>query len=1395
MTPYALWRSRLPAQIGTWFARDLTRNALALVDEGRVALRSVEPARIESTIGGKAPLQTAVEWSSGTGPQALRSVCTCGASGVCEHVVATLEVVRTAEDVALPLPAPDGAEPDLSWLPDVDLDVVRTRARAVWPVLTLGSAGVVGGALYLDTPRLRGVIRDADAILAMMDQTPSDDWDDVDRALLRDDAVQEAFGARASVKALARAMFRLARHPRLRFDDAPGENRHPSELPPFGIESRGVRLRAQRHGSAFVPVLEGPDGARISPAGAIVVDGPPVWLVADRTAYLLDGAFDPRKVIAAAKTAAAANGAVDDAPSMRSIAKVAPFLTADERAALGVVDAPRPGMVIRAAWRDGALLARVAFVDLASGAYTAFNPHGAVSPSDGRFVRFKPEIARGFSHRFLEAGFVPRGTDGFALHDADRAADVVRELWPAWTDAEVRLDESLLSLIGGEGVDVSVHASATESGDWFDLDVSVFVGGGEPLTRDELRALLGSKGRFAEVRGKLVDIGDLRSRQNLLSELNDRRRTGLASLVAMRDELHEAFGDVALPEEVERIRERLRNFEGIEQVEPPESLSGVLRDYQRRGLDFLSYLSSFRFGGVLADDMGVGKAQPINCRVLTPTGWRTIGELCVDDEVMNPDGGVSRIVGVYPQGALPAFRVFFSDGSSTVCSDDHLWLVNSAVRKRRGSPPRVMRLAEIRERLQDAAGNARHYIPIAEPMRFGASREYRVDPYVLGCLLGDGGLTTGSTIVFPSADEELVEELRRLAPTGTKVVEHRRYGYRIRMTANAGVAPRVRNVLRAALHEHGLVGRTSSEKFVPAEYLLGDVSQRLSLLQGLMDTDGSVDARGHVEFYSSSQDLMDAVTFLVRSLGGTARMNYRPAPRYRYKGEARVGKPGYRVTVALPEQFNPFRLMRKASRYRGRPKYQPSRAIVDVVPLEPRKMRCIAVDAPNHLYVTDDFIVTHNTVQVIAHVQRRKEVEGQSPVLVIAPTSVTHTWENELRKFAPTLRTLRLQSGSDRAAKYDTIHDYDIVITSYALARLDAHHLERFRFRTLVLDEAQNAKNPSSQIAKVVRGLQADHRLALTGTPVENSLRDLWAIFGFVEPGLLGSETSFRRRFEVPISDGDDRAATALKSRLEPFLLRRTKEDVAKELPERTEAIIECELTPLQRRLYRGIAEAARRDVLAKMDEEGAESATLHVLAALTRLRQVCAHPGLLVPEYLDDPEASGKFDAFLETVDEVLDGGHKVLVFSAFSSMLKVMRTALDKRGVAHGYLDGSTKDRDRQAEVDRFMSDDGPPVFLCSLKAGGVGLTLTAADYVILYDPWWNPAVERQAIDRTHRIGQVRPVTAYRMVTAGSVEEKIRALAERKSALSKAVVKADSAVAKTLTREDLAFLFADPE
>ena len=255
LTPFALWRSRLPASIGNWFARDLTRAALELADAGRVTLRSVEGAKIEATVADRGGVSCGVEWASGTGPQALRSVCTCGATGVCEHVVATLESVRRADEAPVPVDPAD-AEVDLTWLPATDLEAPRARARSVWPVISSPDGKSLTGALYLDTPRLRGVIRDAESILAMMESTPPDDWDDADRELIRDEAVQEAFGTRVSQRALARALFRLARHPRTRFDEEPGANRHPVELVPFDIDVRGLQLRAVREGDHFVPALE-----------------------------------------------------------------------------------------------------------------------------------------------------------------------------------------------------------------------------------------------------------------------------------------------------------------------------------------------------------------------------------------------------------------------------------------------------------------------------------------------------------------------------------------------------------------------------------------------------------------------------------------------------------------------------------------------------------------------------------------------------------------------------------------------------------------------------------------------------------------------------------------------------------------------------------------------------------------------------------------------------------------------------------------------------------------------------------------------------------------------------------------------------------------------------------
>jgi superfamily II DNA or RNA helicase len=1330
------------------------RAAAPLIESGAVTLRVVDDGVIESTV--RDPPQpdrsVTIEWAGGTGPQALRTACSDGGNGICAHIVATVEAVRSQTE-----PPGENATTELDWLPKPHAARSEVRARSVWPVFSR-QHDVLVVSLVLDTPRLRGAVRDAAAIRAMMEASPADDWDAADRDVLRDESVQEAFAGRPTPRVLARALFRLARHPRLRFDDDPRAGRHPSELPEFRVDARGVRLLATRTAHGFRPLLEDAEGTRFSPHDAMLVDGPPAWLATSHAAYLLDGAFDARRVIEAARRpdAGRPQQARSTALSAATVARVAPYLAPEERSALRIVDAAEPSAEIALAWSQGALVAAVTFVDGGTGARAPFSSLGATAAHADGYVRFGTEHAAGLEGRLVNAGFVPRAGDTFALHGAERAATFVRDVLPGWSGFELRVDGSLRDIVAGAtSVDLAVSARRSgESQDWFELAVDVFVGGDrKPLSASELSALLGSDARFAEVRGRLVDLERLRERRMLLTELAERRTSGLAALVALRDELHAGVDHVELPEEIERLRDRLRAFDGIERVEPPLLQNGSLRGYQERGLDFLSYLSSFHFGGILADEMGLGKALAVSCRILTPAGWRRFGDVRVGDEVMNAQGGVSRVTGVYPRGWLDGYRVTLSDGESTICSDDHLWAVDAASRRSPSRPHRVLTLKEIREHLRDAAGNARHYIPVSASMDFGCGRRLPLDPYLLGCLLGNGSATTEA---FTAADGLGRGAISELLPTGTE--------------------PAVRPYRRVSRGAKPGGGSQHAFHCVPQTYKLADSRDREALLQGVLDTDGRIGLDGRIECTPASDRLARDVAFLVRSLGGVARIRHG------------------RVSMTLPEDVRPFRLPHKADRYAGRIASPPSRAIVDVTPAGKYEMQCISVDSPDNLFVIDDFIVTHNTVQVVSHLLRRKEREGPAPSLVIAPTSVTHTWENEIARFAPSLSVLRLSSGPERAARYADVPNHDVVVTSYALARLDADTLARHRFRTLVLDEAQHAKNPASQIARVVRSLQAGHRLALTGTPVENSLRDLWALFAFLEPGLLGSAASFRRRFELPVETGDERAAATLRSRLEPFVLRRTKDEVAPELPERIEVELECDLTPLQRRLYAGVAEAARRDVFARIDADGIERSTVHVLAALTRLRQICAHPGLVFAEHRDDPEASGKLDAFLETVDEVLAGGHRLLVFSAFASMLRILRERLDEKGLGYGYLDGATPDRDRRDEVERFMRPDGPPLFLCSLKAGGVGLTLTAADYVILYDPWWNPAVERQAIDRAHRIGQHRTVTAYRLIASGSVEQKIRALAERKADLSRNVIQADGTAAKSLTRADLELLFADP-
>ncbi|MDB5100366.1 MAG: helicase [Cyanobacteria bacterium RYN_339] len=405
------------------------------------------------------------------------------------------------------------------------------------------------------------------------------------------------------------------------------------------------------------------------------------------------------------------------------------------------------------------------------------------------------------------------------------------------------------------------------------------------------------------------------------------------------------------------------------------------------------------------------------------------------------------------------------------------------------------------------------------------------------------------------------------------------------------------------------------------------------------------------------------------------------------------------------------------------------------------------------------------------------------PSLIIAPTSVVANWEAELKRFVPTLRVLVLHG-----AKRDVgaIAQHDVIITSYATARQDLTAHRAQTYHTLLLDEAQAIKNARSQTARTMRQLPALHRLCLTGTPIENDTQDLWSIFAFLMPGLLGPVDAFRTQFATPIAMGERGPREALKARVAPFILRRLKAQVAPDLPPRTDITVVCELEPAQRRVYDALLSDVRNGIQQKLQRDGLERSRLSILAALLKLRQVCCHPSLIgTPETLH--LGSGKLEAAIELIQELIAGGHRALLFSQFTSMLAILRERLDQLGIPYAYLDGST--RDRQARVDAFNAGD-TPIFLISLKAGGSGLNLTGADYVIHYDPWWNPASEDQATDRAHRIGQTRQVFNYKLVAKDTIEEKLVVLQAEKRGLVRDLLATDAG-GKMLTEETVAALF----
>lgn len=432
------------------------------------------------------------------------------------------------------------------------------------------------------------------------------------------------------------------------------------------------------------------------------------------------------------------------------------------------------------------------------------------------------------------------------------------------------------------------------------------------------------------------------------------------------------------------------------------------------------------------------------------------------------------------------------------------------------------------------------------------------------------------------------------------------------------------------------------------------------------------------------------------------------------------------------------------------------------------------------------------TVQVLAllDVRRKSGVQGSAeadpprPSLAIVPKSLVFNWKQEAARFTPGIRVLD-HTGSLRVKAGEHLEAYDLILTTYGTLRRDADYLKDIEFDYVILDEAQAIKNATTASAKAVRLLRGKNRLALSGTPIENHLGELWSLFEFLNPGMLGSASVFQLGAD-DLRNPDAETRKLLSRALRPFILRRTKEQVASDLPPKQEQFLYCELDAPQRRLYNELRDYYRRSLMERVEQDGIGRSKMQVLEALLRLRQAACHPGLI--DRNRTGEASAKLDLVLPQIEEVLEEGHKILVFSQFTSFLAIVRDRLDREKVVYEYLDGQTRDRSRP--VERFQNDPACRLFLVSLKAGGLGLNLTAAEYIYLLDPWWNPAVERQAIDRAHRIGQTRPVFAYRVIARDTVEEKVLELQRTKQDLADAIISADSSLIRDLRREDLELL-----
>lgn len=764
---------------------------------------------------------------------------------------------------------------------------------------------------------------------------------------------------------------------------------------------------------------------------------------------------------------------------------------------------------------------------------------------------------------------------------------------------------------------------------------------------------------------------------------------------------------------------------------------------------------------IIADDMGLGKAQPLDAKILTPGGWRRMGDIRTGDLVIGSSGHPTKVLGVFPQGEKEIFRVTFNDGATVECCDEHLWEVNTPTRRMRGNPPRVLPLSEIRETLTDAAGNRRHYIPMVEPVTFPEA-SLRLDPYLLGTLLGNGCMTQHYTHLS-TIDADMVAEVATMLPESLSLTHLGGCDYRIG-SAHSG-AP---NLVRRALVSLGLAGKGSDTKFIPPEYLVSSIEQRASLLQGLLDTDGWISVDGLIQFSSNSIDLADGVSEIVMSLGGNARRSSKISAS---------GKRHHIVTICLPDEIAPFRVERKSTRHRPRAKYRPTRAFAKVESIGVKPAQCIKVSASDHLYVTDDYVLTHNTIQGIGILNARPAI---ARAIVFCQANMKLKWVREIDKW---------RINSDLTVGYaegKTWPDTDIVVINYDIAK---NHLEKIRgtkWDLVIPDEAHSLKNEAAQRTQAVLGdlLAVDNPdmiplaeggqiVHLTGTPKPNRIAELWPLLTSTRPDIWGrgpeARQAFLNRYEPPTlikkkmrrgsrefeviipMPGKPIRELELQLRLRgsgsfirrmkrdtdlppkfrtpiemPFKL--SKEDLAllREAEVDLERIAERSMGPDEMKLGRTREAGAIIDVIAGISPD---SPNFQEIARVRRNLGVLKAPHaarFIVEELSDDDEIA-------------VEDRRKTVVFAHHKEVIDVISAAAEAKfpGGVRVYDGRVSSAKKRQSHIDQFQDDPSVRLIILSL-AGATGITLTAAARMRVVEPDWSPSNMVQIEDRIWRIGQ---------------------------------------------------------